>query len=141
MELIAWLIWTVIETRWNWHLIYKKKRYIRHGIMFIPRVVVGILMLFLMIKGGYMWYWAGSFIVFTHALIFPELLNKWRGKRWGYLGDPNPEAPNKSWYDKVIQGISHVEMPWLSIRIILFLSAVGIAIVYGTVPFGEIGRP
>jgi hypothetical protein len=138
MELVVWLLWIVAESRWNYFLIDKKKRYIRHMLMFTPRLAAGVLQLWWMLELGYIWYWAGSYIVFTHALFFPELLNAFRDKRVGYLGDPDPDAPGKSWYDKVIQALGHAELPWLVIRIILAISAIGITMVYGDRVFSAI---
>lgn len=126
--MLIWLLAIAAEVLWNWHKIEILQENQVHWVWAIPKVVVGTAILFWLMSFGYLWYWAGLFIVGTHMLFFPEGLNKSRGKDFGYLGDPRWDGKHKSLYDYVLQQVIKSPaalMMWFFFRIMLASFAIG----------------
>lgn len=137
MEYIWMIIWVAIialEVYLNWGRIEVDKVSPKHWLWFLPRLAIGIGFLFIFKMYDYEMIWSALFLVGTHAFLYPEGLNKSRGKDWGYLGDPNLKNPNKSLYDKALLWISDsgaFQISWLGFRFILFLYAIGNMLLQG----------
>lgn len=134
LAMVIWLFAITVEVYWNWDKIEIQKENQKHWLWAIPKFVVGTGILFWLMSFGYLWYWAGLFILATHMLFFPEGLNKWRGKGWGYLGDPRWDGEHKSIYDYLLQQVIKSPaaiMMWLWFRIILALFAIGNILLQG----------
>ena len=135
--MIVWLVLVALEAALNSIRIKALKgtgrQGLKHWIWFLPRLVVGGLFLWLMIRVGAVWYLMGMYMLVSHALFFPEILNMLRvpRKEFGYLGDPNPDAKNKSIYDKVLMKLFENQELWLLIRLVVFLLVTGLTIAYG----------
>ena len=145
--MIVWGIFILVEVYWNWHKIEVKKEYHKHWLWVIPRIAAGAVFLYLFGLFDYYWYWSVIFLVGTHMLLFPELLNLMRGKPIGYLGDPDLRSSNKSVYDKILIRITYL-MPsevlgrtlWFWIRFIIFLFVVGNMILQGKCSWYELNH-
>ena len=145
--MITWGILILNEAYWNWYKMERKKEYHKHWLWVIPRIVAGAVFLYLFILFDYYWYWSVIYLVGTHMLLFPELLNTLRGKPLGYLGDPDLQSPNKSVYDKILIRITYL-LPsealgrtlWFWFRFILFLFVVGNMILQGRCSWYELNH-
>ena len=145
--MIIWGIFILVEVYWNWYKMERKKEYHKHWLWVIPRIVVGYVFLYLFSLFDYYWYWSVIYLVGTHMLLFPELLNKMRGKPLGYLGDPDLQSTDKSVYDKILIRITHLlpsevfgRVLWLWFRFILFLFVVGNMILQGKCSWYELNH-
>lgn len=136
------------EVAWNYWKIEIKREYQKHWLWAIPKFVVGTGILFWLISFGYLWYWAGLFIVATHMFVFPEGLNKWRGKAWGYMGELKPAQTlkeaikaKKSLYDWALQKVIHSAPAlsmWFFFRLLLAMFAIGNLITQGKMLWCEL---
>ena len=140
VALTLWIVVIIAEATANWYAIERLKREINHAIWFIPRLLVGALFLYWYVQLGYQWYWAGIYIMATHAMLFPEYLNVTRGKPIGYLGDPNLSNPNKSLYDKIVMRVIKYEYVWFWVRVIITLFAIGNMVAQGECTWYELNN-
>lgn len=135
---LSWILVILIEVAANWFKIEKLKEYPNHFVWFVPRLVVGIVFLAWFANLGFVWYWSALYIVGSHMLIFPEILNISRNKGLGYLGDRNLNAKTKSIYDKIVMTVVKYPFAWLSFRVVLALFAIGNMLLQGKMSWSQI---
>lgn len=129
---ILWIVVILLAALSQWYIIEVKKRKPDHSKWFIIRVIVSLLFVNLYLGNGYMWYWFIPYMVFTFAWLFPFLLNRFRGKRLGYM------SARGSKYDRFILKIfKHEELVFL-FGMVFMVIAIALQFAYGTTPFNQI---
>lgn len=133
-----WIVAIALEAVCHWYIIEKAKQGIDHWLVVLPRLAVGIMFFLLIVYEGSYWYWTAPYLFFSHILLFPELLNIFRGKYVGYLDTPEDKVEDSKWDIFFKNKVG--EFPWLWIRVILALAFIGIFFTMGDQSWAELQR-
>jgi len=128
--MFTWLLTIGVLVGIHYHRIELVKKTFNHRIAFIPAAVLGVAHIGWFMYHGVHWAAASTYVVFSYALLFNELLNWVRDKGFGYLGEQISDyklalKKDKSIFDWVLQKVFYkytfLFAAWAWLRVAGFL--------------------
>ena len=126
---ILWIAIILLAATSQWYIIEVKFRNPNKLFWFSLRIIAFAGFLWWYMVDGFKWYWAGPYMVFTFAWLFPLFLNIFRpDKPVGYMA-------NTGW-DGLIKRTIGIQI-YFYLGFVLMLIAVLLQLVYGQLTFHE----